>query len=299
MSVGRALITGGAGQLASDLAASLDGVADVHRLDRGELDITDEGAVARTMARVEPDLVLNCAAFHDVDRCEREVEAAAAANVHAVKRLAERCAEGGALLVHFSTNYVFDGEASRPYVEGDLPNPRSVYAITKLAGEHAALAYAPEALVVRTAGLYGVAGSAVKGGNFVQRMVARAQSGEGIRMVADQRLTPTFTADLAAAVVAGIEARARGVLHLTNSGACSWHEFTLAILAEAGLDAEVEPLATKGRPGMAERPLNGVLESERLGGLGLAPLRDWREALGDYLGWSGLRQGAPDRAQLP
>jgi dTDP-4-dehydrorhamnose reductase len=299
LSFGRALITGGAGQLASDLAASLGGVADVHRLDRGELDITDDGAVARTMARLGPDLVLNCAAFHDVDRCEREEEAAAAANVRAVKRLAEGCAERGALLVHFSTNYVFDGEASRPYVEGDLPNPRSVYAITKLAGEHAALAYAPEALVVRTAGLYGLAGSAVKGGNFVQRMVARAQSGERIRMVADQRLTPTLTADLAAAVVAAIEAGARRVLHLTNSGACSWHEFTLAILAEAGLGAEVESVATKGRPGTADRPLNGVLESERLGDLGLAPLRDWREALSDYLQQSGVRQAAPDRAQLP
>lgn len=283
MSIGRALITGGAGQLGRDLGATLDGSADVHRLERGTLDITDDAAVLEALAMLRPDVVFNCAAFHNVDQCEAEERTAFEVNVRAVKRLAERCAEHGVKLVQFSTNYVFDGEAPDPYLERDRPAPRSVYALSKLAGEQVATTYAPGALVVRTAGLYGLAGSASKGGNFVERMLARARAGEPVRMVADQRLAPTFTADLAPAVVAAVEAGADGVLHLTNGGSCSWYEFTLAILDEVGVDAEVEPVDTTRRPGVADRPLNGVLGREAADELGLAPLRPWRDALTAYL----------------
>lgn len=285
----RAVITGSAGQLGSDLRESLRARGDeVHALDHAALDITDDEAVKRAITGAEPDVVFNCAAFHNVDECEREEERAAAVNVRAVKRLAERCAESGARLVHFSTNYVFDGAARDPYREDDLPNPRSVYAITKLGGEHAALGYEPTALVVRTAGLYGLAGSASKGGNFVQRVLARARAGEPIRMVADQRLTPTFTADLAPVVLAAVEADVHGVVHLTNVGECSWHEFALAIMEEAGLDLEVEAVETERRPGTADRPLNGVLAHHVAATAGLPRLRPWREALADYMARAGL-----------
>src|SRR5205085_10758671 len=131
--------------------------------------------------------------------------------------------------VHLSTNYVFDGSAPEPYGEQDTPHPRSIYAISKLAGEHAALAYAPGALVVRTAGLYGLCGSASKGGNFVTRMIARAREQGALTVVADQRLTPTFTADLAQGILAAVDGGVTGMLHLTNSGTTSWHGFTTAI----------------------------------------------------------------------
>jgi dTDP-4-dehydrorhamnose reductase len=290
----RVLITGGAGQLAADLAARLEEAGDdVRSRDRAMLDITDDAALARELDATRPDLVLNCAAFHNVDACESEEETAARVNVRAVKRLAEGCGTRGCKLVHFSTNYVFDGSAARAYVESDLPIPRSVYAITKLAGEHAALAYAPRSLVVRSAGLYGLAGSESKGGNFVERMLARARSGEPIRMVADQRLTPTFTGDLAAAVIEAVEAGAAGILHLTNAGECSWHEFTLTIFELAGIEASVEAVETARRPGGADRPLNGVLTSERAAALGITPLRDWRRALAAYLELvSGAREPA-------
>ena len=145
-------------------------------------------------------------------------------------------------LVHISTNYVFDGRREAPYAEDDLPAPRSIYALTKLAGEYAALAYCDAPLVVRTAGLYGLHGSASKGGNFVQRMLARAREQDALTVVADQRLQPTFTADLAAALLEAVEAGAEGILHLTAGGECSWHEFTVAILEEAGLDTPVHAL---------------------------------------------------------
>jgi dTDP-4-dehydrorhamnose reductase len=180
----RALITGGGGQLASDLEALLD---DAHAFGRAELDITEEAAVARALAEIEPDVVFNCAAFHNVDVCETEEDRSFEVNARAVKRLAQRCAEAGATLVHYSTNYVFDGTAPEPYAEWDLPNPRSIYAISKLAGEYAALSYAPDALVVRSAGLYGLYGSASKGGNFVTRMVGRAREQGQLRMVAASR----------------------------------------------------------------------------------------------------------------
>jgi len=290
--IGRVLITGGAGQLASDLREGLSGSAEVDCRDRAALDITDDGAVERAVEEASPDVVFNCAAYHKVDELEGEEDRAAAVNVRAVKRLAERCAERGAKLVHFSTNYVFDGTAADPYTERDLPNPRSVYALSKLAGEYAARAYEPGALVVRSAGLYGLAGSESKGGNFVERLLGRVERGEPLKMVEDQRLTPTFTADLSAAVVAAVEADAGDVLHLTNGGSCSWYEFTLAILEQAGHDLPVEAVATSGRPGMADRPLNGVLANEAAEAMGLAPLRSWRDALDDYMRRAGLAAGA-------
>ncbi|MBV9310868.1 MAG: sugar nucleotide-binding protein, partial [Solirubrobacterales bacterium] len=186
------------------------------------------------------------------------------------------------------TNYVFDGTDAEPYDESDLPNPRSIYAISKLAGEHAALAYAPRALVVRTAGLYGLHGSVSKGGNFVTRMIARAREQGALKVVADQQLTPTFTADLASGILAAVDAGVTGTLHVTNSGATSWHGFTEAIMELAGVEVPVEEGITTIAPGAADRPLNGVLQSTASARAGLPALRPWRDALADYLDRAGL-----------
>jgi dTDP-4-dehydrorhamnose reductase len=288
MSARRVLVTGGGGQLASDLEALLADGAEVHAPARAELDVTDGGAVAAAFEAVRPTVVYNCAAFHNVEVCEREEAAAFAVNATAVKCLAEQCAAHAAKLVHVSTNYVFDGTAAHPYAEHDVPSPRSVYAISKLAGEHAAAAYAPGALVVRTGGLYGLRGSASKGGNFVVRMLARAREQGRLRMVADQQLSPTSTADLAVALAGAVEAGLEGTLHLTNGGACSWHEFTVAIMELAGLDVPVEAAATTPAPGAAARPRNGVLANAAAERAGLRPLRSWRAALTDYMDTAGL-----------
>ena len=288
MSSGPVLITGGQGQLGSDVSELVRGKGQFEAPGSAELDITDDAAVADALDRVRPAVVVNCAAFHNVDVCEREEARALEVNVRAVKRLAELCGERGATLVHFSTNYVFDGARADPYGESDLPSPRSVYAISKLGGEQAALAYAPGSLVVRTAGLYGLHGSGSKGGNFVTRVLARADEQGAVRMVADQRLNPTFTADLAAAVLEAVEAGAEGLLHLTSGGSCSWYEFTEAIMELAGREVEIEPVETQRREGVADRPLNGVLARERADGLGLTPPRPWRDALADYMQRAGL-----------
>ena len=286
----KALITGGGGQLASDLVELLgdDAVAFSH----AELDVADADALARAIDDVAPDVVINCAAFHNLDVCETEPDQAWAVNVRAVREMARRAPR----LVHLSTNYVFDGRRPEPYGEDDVPAPRSVYAITKLAGEHAALAYGSRSLVVRAAGLYGLHGSVSKGGNFVQRMVGRAREQGALKMVADQLLQPTFTADLAAAIVDALERDAGGVVHLTAADACSWHEFTVAIMELAGLDVPVEAVSTVIPPGGVDRPLNGVLARPRADALGLPALRPWREGLEDYMSRAGL--GVPKAADV-
>jgi dTDP-4-dehydrorhamnose reductase len=289
------LITGGGGQLASDLAEQLRERCQVSAPGRAELDITDQPALDQAFERAQPTVVFNCAAFHNVEVCEREEDRSFEVNARAVKRLAERCADAGAGLVHLSTNYVFAGDRKAPYSEADQPSPRSTYAISKLAGEHAALAYCPHALVVRGSGLYGRHGSASKGGNFVQRMIKRAREQGALKMVADQRLTPTYTADLAEVLIAAVEGDVSGLLHLTNSGSCSWHEFTLAIIEIAGIDVPVEPAQTVRPPGGADRPLNGVLSCERALEAGVAGMRSWRAALEDYMASAGLAAQASAR----
>jgi dTDP-4-dehydrorhamnose reductase len=285
----RYLITGGGGQLASDREVVLGARAEVRAPGRAELDVTDDAAVAASFEAFAPTAVINCAAFHNVEVCEREEDRSFEVNARAVKRLATRSAQAGARFVHLSTNYVFDGAAAEPYAETALPNPRSIYAISKLAGEFAALAYAPDALVVRTAGLYGLHGSVSKGGNFVTRMIARAKDQGALKVVSDQRLTPTFTADLAAAIVAALDGGFSGIQHVTNSGETSWHGFTQEIMRLAGVDVPVEAATTVIAPGAADRPLNGVLRSTT----GLAPLRPWDDALADYLARAGLLAATP------
>jgi dTDP-4-dehydrorhamnose reductase len=273
----RALITGGAGQLAHDLSSLLGESAQAFA--REDLDISDEAALDRAFADVQPEIVFNCAAFHNLDVCERDADTSWAVNVKAVRELARRSPR----LVHISTNYVFDGRREQPYAEHDAPSPRSIYALTKLAGEYMALAYCDSALVVRSSGLYGLHGSASKGGNFVARMIARAREQGQLGVVADQRLQPTFTADLARAILDAAQAGADGVLHLTADGECSWHEFTVAIMQQAGIDVPVEPTATTIAPGGVDRPLNGVLARPRADSLGIARLRPWHDALADYM----------------
>jgi dTDP-4-dehydrorhamnose reductase len=292
VSAERVLITGGGGQLASDLEEQLSGRgAEVRAPGRAELDITADEAVARAF-EFGPQVVYNCAAFHNLDVCEREEDRSFEVNARAVKRLAERCRESGAKLVHLSTNYVFDGTAPDPYREDDRPNPRSTYAISKLAGEYCALWYGQGSLVVRGGGLYGLHGSASKGGNFVTRMLGRAREQGQLKMVADQRLSPTFTSDLAAALVEAADAGAEGIHHLTASGECSWFEFTRAIVEIAGVEVPIEPVETTTPPGGVDRPLNGVLARPAADAAGLTPLRHWREALEDYMRRAGLAAGA-------
>jgi dTDP-4-dehydrorhamnose reductase len=272
MAVTNCLITGGAGQLARELAKLVPGSVAAART---ELSVTEFEAVRNLIARSGATLVFNCAAYNAVDRAEQEPAAASAVNSDGAANVARACRVEGARLVHFSTNYVFAGDAVDAYTEADEPGPRTTYGRSKREGELRAQAELPDTLVIRSSGLYGHGGSATKGGSFPERLLARAAAGESLAVVRDQRLNPTYCAHLAAASIAAAEAGTTGVLHLVAAGCCSFHEFAQGVLEVAGVTADIKAIETP--PGGAERPRNGCLTSNLADAL-----PHWRTGLREY-----------------
>lgn len=294
----RILLIGANGQLGSDLrdalvdhavlAASRTPLDDArHRT--LQMDVTDTSALRAAVLDFRPDVIINCSAFHRVDDIERDASQALSVNALAAQRLALLCREVNCVLMHISTDYVFDGAQRTPYVESDLPNPLSAYGASKLAGELLIRAAWPRHFIVRTCGLYGRAGTSGKGGNFVQTMLrlAREQSTAAqpkpIRVVADQTCTPTYTFDLAAQLAALLETDAYGTIHATSAGVCTWHEFANAIFDIAGLQARAVPITSAEFAAPAVRPPYSVLENAALQKLGIDRMRLWRQALEEYL----------------
>jgi dTDP-4-dehydrorhamnose reductase len=277
------LLIGATGQLGGDLLRNNSG-HEITAPGREALDLARQGEAARLIAQLRPDTVINCAAFHNVPKCEEEPAQAFLLNCVAVRDLAAACAAQGARLVTFSSDYVFGGPRSEPWREDDKPSPLQVYGISRLAGEHAALATAPRyALVIRTCGLYGRSGAKSKGGNFVDGRVADARAGKRIEMACEQVIAPTSTDDLSRAVLALLEKSPQpGIYHLVNEGSCSWYEFTREIVRLAGGKSEVVPVDRGGRTGAMRRPLYTVLANTKARALGVS-LRPWREALAAYL----------------
>jgi dTDP-4-dehydrorhamnose reductase len=278
----RILLTGANGQLGRDLARAFHG-DDLIPLTRAELDVTDAGRVQATILAARPNLVVNTAAYNRVDDAEREVVQAFAVNAIGTRNLALACRAAGAVLVHFSTDYVFDGAKDEPYLEDDMPRPLNVYGVSKLAGEYFVRALTPNHFLVRTSGLYGVAGSRSKGGNFVETMIRLGREQPVVRVVADQVLTPTYTVDLAAAVRSLITTRCYGLYHVTNGGQCSWYDFARAIFEAGDVTARLEPISSAAYGAPAVRPRYSVLTHRALLQAGLADLRPWQEALAAYL----------------
>jgi dTDP-4-dehydrorhamnose reductase len=283
----RILLLAASGQLGTDLAARLAGPQLV-TMARGQLDVTDVAAVERTLTEVRPAIVLNTAASNRVDDIEHDPAPAFQVNAVAVHHLARACARQGARLVHFSTDYVFGGDRPGPYAESAPPAPLSAYGASKLAGEYLTRQASDRHVVIRSSGLYGVAGSSGKGGNFVETMLRLARDQGAIRVVEDQVLAPTYTADLADAVARLLAANPPGgVYHLTNAGACSWLAFARRIFDLAGLAPDLAPTTSAALARPARRPAHSVLLNTRAAALGLPPMRPWDEALSAYLSAKG------------
>ena len=278
-------VLGAAGQLGRDLLPRLAALGDVVPLSRADLDLSKADTIAPVVAAVRPDVFVNCAAYNLVDKAESDPEAAHAVNAAGVRALADACAGIWAKLVHFSTDYVFGGEVGRdtPFAEGDAPSPVSVYGVSKLAGEGHALGAAANNLVIRTCGLYGVWGSGGKGGNFVETMLRLAGQGKPLRVVNDQRCTPSYTADVADAAVGLIARGAGGLFHVTNAGDCTWYEFAAEIFRQAGLTPALTPITSAEFGAAAKRPPYSVLSNEKLTAVGVPKPRPWQEALAAYL----------------
>jgi dTDP-4-dehydrorhamnose reductase len=275
------VVLGAAGQLGSDLSRLLGPGSG---FTREQVSVSDPDAIDALLSSLRPAIVFNCAAYNAVDRAETEKDLAYAVNAEGPANVARACARHRIRLVHFSTNFVFDGALDRPYLESDAPSPISVYGASKLEGEQRVLDVLPDALVIRTAALFGDRGSAIKGGSFPDRILSRAKAGEALRVVADQTVNPTYTADLAPVALELGESELRGVVHVVAAGCAGWDEFARVTLEEFHLTAEVEPASSAELGGAARRPLNGCLSSSLV-----VALRPWREGLHE---WAARRMKA-------
>jgi dTDP-4-dehydrorhamnose reductase len=279
----RIALLGSNGQLGKDLTNALAG-REVLALTRDHVDVTEHSRTREILIDWRPDVIINTTAYHRVDDCEADPDTPYRVNVLAVLNLARVANDLEACLVHFSTDYVFDGKSRTPYTEASPPLPLSVYGNSKLSGEYVARSVAKKHFVIRTCGLYGKAGSRGKGGNFVETMLAKARKGDSIRVVNDQVLTPTSTDDLARQVVALLPSTEYGLYHITNEGSCSWYEFARSIFEIAGVPADLSPTTSEAYKTPATRPRYSVLENARLKAAGLNQMRPWRDALASYLG---------------
>lgn len=270
------LVTGGSGQLGSAFRRLLP---DAWFPTRDELDLALPDQLGALVAAAVPDAIINCAGYTAVDRAEAEEPLATLVNSLSVGELAAYSAEAKIPFVTFSTDYVFDGAATEPYLESDVPHPINAYGRTKLAGERAALRAYPAALVVRTSWM--ISGTHP---NFVATILRLAREHDRFEVVSDQVGCPTSVDDLAPAVLVALRTGATGIVHLTNAGATTRFDLAQETLVAAGADpTKIDPIATSDHPAAAPRPLYSVLGSERLGPLGLDPLPHWRESLPDLV----------------
>ena len=301
------IIIGANGQLGGELATAFENET-VVALGHKDLDIVHYDSTERLFTRAYPDVVLNTSAYHQVDLCETVQEKAFSVNAFAVRHLAQLCRKHDALFVHTSTDYVFDGAKGAPYTEEDAPNPQSVYANSKLAGEFFVKHNCPRHFIIRTCGLYGDAGRSSKGYNFVDLMLRLQREQQPIRVVSDQVLTPTRAAEAARKIhelvlferdhrteipQAGTRGSLYGVVHVTAQGACSWYDFARAIFEEAELTANLTPTTSAKYGAAAKRPTYSVLAHSKLAQYGMDDMEFWRDGLRAYLAERRVRLAEP------
>jgi dTDP-4-dehydrorhamnose reductase len=284
----RVLIVGANGQLGQDLMQTfgMEAIGLTHE----DVDVRDAVSVISAVQSCRPDWVINTAAFHNVDECERNPSLAYAVNASGAGNVARAANEVGAGVTFISTDYVFGGEKRRrgnPHTELDATHPLNMYGVTKRAGERMVMTTNKRHMIIRTAGLFGLATSR-KGWTFPELMITKANAGEHLRVVDDQTLSPTFTADLAVTIRELVNNQATGLFHVTNEGECSWYEFACAALQIAGVDATIEPVKTQHAPDRAKRPNYSALKSTRLITTQVSEIRSWKQALESYLNQKAL-----------
>jgi dTDP-4-dehydrorhamnose reductase len=282
--VKKVAVFGGAGQLGTELRAEFSARGyQVETFDRSNADITDAPRVEHALAQFDPAIVLNAAAYNQVDIAEKEPVTAFQVNALAVRNLAMACRQTDARLVHFSTDYVFDGLAGRAYHEEDQTHPLGAYAVSKLAGELYARAYLDQPLIIRTSGVYGPAGLATARGNFVEMMLRLAAKEQPIRVVEDHAASPTYAPALAARTADLVERGASGIFHLGGGSAISWFDWAVTIFRAAGLNPPLKPTTEREFRTPARRPKYSALSNAKAEALGIAPMPPLDEAIRRYL----------------
>jgi dTDP-4-dehydrorhamnose reductase len=276
-------IIGANGQLGTDLHEVLSAEHNVIGLNHADIEITEIESVKNVLSLVKPAIVLNTAAYHIVPEAEKFPGKAFHINGTGVLNLARVCQDLGARLVHYSTDYVFDGKKQKPYTEDDRPNPLNVYAATKLSGEYFALNYSDKSYVIRVSGIYGKTPCRAKGGNFITTMIKLAKEKPEVRVVNDEILTPTATYHIAKNTAALINTDAFGLYHMTCEGEVSWYEFAKVIWETLQLETPLYPASVKDFPPVVKRPFYSVLENRNLDKLGINQMPEWKEALKEFL----------------
>ncbi len=277
-------IFGSGGQLGVELVRVYrEAGHEVTGFERASVDVTDAAAVESALGDVDPAIVLNAAAYNQVDVAEREPLAAYLANALAVRNLAMAARQVDALLVHFSTDYVFDGTAGRPYTEEDAPHPLGAYAVSKLAGELYAQAYLDKVLVIRTSGVFGPGGLRTARGNFIEVMLRLAAGSQPIRVTADHVASPTYAPALAARTLQLTAGGHRGVFHVGGGVAITWFEYARMIFQEAGLSPELQSTNEREYRTAARRPRFSALSNGKMEGCGIEKMPALEEAIRDYL----------------
>ncbi len=282
----KAAIVGASGQLGSDLVTELAASGwQVCEWNLDRVDVTRPETVGEAFAADAPQVVINTAAMHQVEQCEADPAQAFAVNAIGTRHLALEAARLGTLLVHISTDYVFDGEKQAPYLETDCPRPLNVYGVSKLAGEHFVSTLCPDHYVVRVSGLYGHHPCLAKGGlNFVELMRKLGRERPEVRVVDSEILTPTSTREVARQLLVMLEKRPpSGLYHATAEGSCSWHAFAAEIFRHTGATAKLSVAAPGEFPAKVPRPTYSVLENSSLKRAGLNVMRPWADALAEYL----------------
>jgi len=273
------LLLGHKGMLGSDLLTQMRLHHEVVGMDQDEIDITSAADCTKAIEETAPQILINAAAYTNVDACEAAKEDCFSVNAEAVKNIALSCQRKNIRIVHFSTDYVFDGNGNVPYKEDDECDPINTYGASKLAGERYLQTLAKNYIIIRTAWLYGVNGK-----NFVRTIMEKAKTTPKLTVVDDQIGSPTHTKDLAAAVEHLIEKNAQGIFHVTNRGSCSWYQFAVKILQETGIDnAEVSPIKSDKLIRAAKRPANSVMSMQKFISTTGKAMQPWQLALKDYL----------------
>jgi dTDP-4-dehydrorhamnose reductase len=280
----RVAIFGSGGQLGVQLVAEFTARGyDVAGFERATVDITDPARVEQCITRLDPSIVLNAAAYNQVDVAEKEPQAAFLVNALAVRNLAMACRQADARLVHFSTDYVFDGLAGRAYTEEDTPHPLGAYAVSKLAGELYARAYLDQVLIIRTSGVFGPGGLTTARGNFVELMLRLAAQKQPIRVVEDHVASPTYAPALAARTADLVERKAGGIVHIGGGTPVSWFDWAGKIFEAAGLKPPLKPTNEREFRTAARRPKYSALSNRKMESLGVAPMPSLDEAIRAYL----------------
>ena len=277
-------IFGGAGQLGVELVRVFTAAGyQLLRLTRAEVDITDPAQVEKRLGDFDPDVVINSAAYNQVDVAEKEPLAAFQVNALAVRNLAFACRELDSRLVHFSTDYVFDGTASRPYTETDAVHPLGAYAVSKLAGELYAQAYLDKPLIIRTSGVFGPGGLRTARGNFIELMLRMASGSQPVRVVEDHVASPTFAPALAERTLHLLQGGHAGIFHVGGGVAVTWYDYAKLIFKEAGLATELRPTNEREYRTAARRPKYSALSNAKMESVGVSPMPPLEQAVRDYL----------------